>query len=113
MLIAFEKERVVSLEGPEIPEFEEKLKKTKERFYQSLPLQILKEVEAPKRMQELDGSYSLCMFLENQSQTQTGRLRQAPRCLVIWIAHLIWTVAGVSSPPRIDPKLRIVRWHLV
>ena len=89
MLISFETERVVSLEGPEIPEFEEKLKKTKKRFYQSLQLQILKEVEAPKRMQELDGSYSICMFLENQSQTQTGRLRQAPRCLVIWTAHLI------------------------
>ena len=89
MLIAFETERVVSLEGPEIPEFEERLKKTKERFYQSLPLQILKEVEAPKRKQELDGSYSICMFLENQSQTQTGRLWQAPRCLIIRMAYLI------------------------
>ena len=67
MLIAFETERVVSLEGPEIPEFEERLKKTKERFYQCLPLQILKEVGASKRKQELDGSCSIYMCLEGQS----------------------------------------------
>ena len=71
MLIAFETAQAVQLEGQEITEFEESLGKTKERFYQCLPLQILKEAGASKRKQELDGSYPIRMALEDQSQTQT------------------------------------------
>ena len=71
MLIAFETVRAIRLDGQEIVEFGESLRKTKDRFYRYLPLQILDEVGVPKRKQELDGSCPIRMFLEDQSQTQT------------------------------------------
>ena len=70
MLIAFEIAQAVRLDGQEIMEFEESLRKTKDCFYQYLPLQILEEGGASNQKQDLDSSYPICMLFQVQSQTQ-------------------------------------------